>query len=342
MRCASIVASQMASGTWMQIEMMMIRPLLTSAWVNAALRNRTWKLRSAMNSVGASHASYRFNDRQWELATDAATPVAFWREDLLRAHGVAVPSTWDDVLELARRGHVEIPAAPINCLMNFYTFCIAAGETPFAGTERIASRDVARRALARMRELVALCDPGCWSRNPIASHDLVASAGNTHLMYCPLAYGYSNYARAGYAAHRLTAGETPCVDGQPLRTTLGGAGLAISASVRNGTAAAAYAEFVASGPVQRALYTHAGGQPGHRSAWTDAENNRIAHDYFAATLPVLDRAYLRPRYPGYLKFQDDAGPILQRVLQGRADDNDTLNDLDALYRDSLATHATAA
>ena len=26
----------------------------------------------AQNSVGASHASYRFNDRQWALATDAA------------------------------------------------------------------------------------------------------------------------------------------------------------------------------------------------------------------------------------------------------------------------------
>ena len=294
------------------------------------------------NAVGASHASYRFDGHSWALATDAATPIAFWRDDLLRARGVARPTTWQDVLTLARAGHVEVPAAPINCLMNFYTACIAQGETPFGGTERIVSRDVGRAAVGRLRELLALCDPGCWTRNPIASHDLVAAADNTQLLYCPLAYGYSNYARVGYAAHRLTAGEPPLIEGSPLQTTLGGAGLAVSAFARHRAAAVAYAQFVASATVQRTLYTHTGGQPGHRAAWTDAENNRITSNYFAATLPVLDRAYLRPRYPGYLKFQDEAGPILQPALRGQADDNATLDRLDALYRDSLGSNASAA
>jgi multiple sugar transport system substrate-binding protein len=290
----------------------------------------------AAHSVGASHPSYTFGGRHWALAIDAATPIAFWREDLLSRHGLTVPRTWEELLALARAGHVEIPAAPINCLMNFYSFCMAAGETPFTTRERVASPETGRAALAALRELIGLCDPGCWSRNPIASHDLVASATNTKLAYCPLAYGYSNYARAGYAAHRLTAGEPPLFRGAPLHTTLGGTGLALSALRPNRAAALAYAGFAASAAIQRTLFAAAGGQPGHRSAWTDAANNAASGDYFARTLPVLDRAYLRPRHNGYMEFQQDAGPVVHAALRGTLPDGDALAQLDTLYRHSLA------
>ncbi|MDQ5980094.1 MAG: multiple sugar transport system substrate-binding protein [Verrucomicrobiota bacterium] len=289
----------------------------------------------AANAVGASHASYTYGGHPWALAIDAATPIAFWREDLLARLKLAVPRTWDDLLALAKAGHVEIPAAPINCLMNFYTFCVAHGETPFATRERVASSDTGRAALASLRELIALCDPGCWSRNPIASHDLVASAANTQVAYCPLAYGYSNYARAGYAAHRLTFGEPPLHGGAPLRTTLGGTGLAVSALRPHRATALAYAQFAASPEIQRTLYTAAGGQPGHRTAWTDADNNALTGGCFIRTLPVLDRAFLRPRHNGYMEFQEHAGHVVHAALRGTLPEADALAQLDALYRASL-------
>ena len=37
----------------------------------------------AMNSVGGSHGSYHYEGHQYALATDAATPIAGWRPDLL-------------------------------------------------------------------------------------------------------------------------------------------------------------------------------------------------------------------------------------------------------------------
>ena len=37
----------------------------------------------AQNSVGQSHASYKYNGHQWALAIDAATPIAGWRPDLM-------------------------------------------------------------------------------------------------------------------------------------------------------------------------------------------------------------------------------------------------------------------
>ncbi len=294
----------------------------------------------AAHSVGGSHASYVDRGHQWALAIDAATPVAFWREDLLAPLGVAPPRTWEDLLALARRGHVEVPAAPINCLMNFYTFCIAAGEEPFTTTQAVVAKETALAALDRLRELLSLGEAEAWNRNPIASHELVAAAENTRLAYCPLAYGYSNYARAGFAAHRLAFGEPPTLDGAPLRTTLGGAGLAVSAFSRHRTAALAYAEFVASGEIQRTLYAQSGGQPGHRSAWLDAANNRETGDYFARTLPVLDRAFVRPRFAGYMRFQEQGSLLVHAALRGTAGASATIERLDALYRDTLAT-ATA-
>src|SRR4051812_13910322 len=61
----------------------------------------------AANSVGGSHASYLFGGHQWALAIDAAAPISFWREDLIVSLGLAVPGTWEELVALARAGHVE-------------------------------------------------------------------------------------------------------------------------------------------------------------------------------------------------------------------------------------------
>src|SRR6266478_6021366 len=60
----------------------------------------------ARNSVGPSHASYAYGGRQWALAIDAATPISGWRPDLLERHQIAPPETWEQLLDLAKRGLV--------------------------------------------------------------------------------------------------------------------------------------------------------------------------------------------------------------------------------------------
>lgn len=290
----------------------------------------------AAHSVGGSHASYQWENRQWALAIDAATPVAAWRPDLLAARHSPVPRTWDDVLALAIQDAVEVPATPINCLMNFYGLCASAGEAPFAQGDYVVSRATGLGALERLSELVALCPVECLTRNPIQSLEILASAANTTLAYCLFPYGYSNYAREGYATYPLVFGDLPMlVGGRPLITTLGGTGLAISARTSHPQIAAEYAAFVACETTQRTLYVRAGGQPGHRAAWLDAENNRLTNEYFSRTLPALDRSFLRPRYDGYLKFQKHAALVLHTALQGKLVIGDALAQLDALYRASL-------
>jgi len=75
----------------------------------------------------------------------------------------------------------------------------------------------------------------------------------------------SNYARLGFAAHIIRFANTVTVgEGKPLRTVLGGTGLAISAHCANVGRAMGYLIYVASGECQRTLYGLSGGQPAHR------------------------------------------------------------------------------
>jgi multiple sugar transport system substrate-binding protein len=285
----------------------------------------------AANSVGPSHASYFFGGHQWALAIDAAAPVSAYRPDLLDRAGVELPRTWAELLALARRGLVAVPAIPIDSLMHFYMLCIASGEEPFQSAGRVAGEAAGVRALSMLRELVATCGPECLQRNPIATWDLLARS--TSVAYCPFAYGYSNYARPGYGAHALEFSDLVRTDaGEALRSTLGGAGLAVSSRCRHPDETMAYCRYVAGAACQKTVYFDSGGQPGHRQAWLDAEVNRRSSNFFRNTLPALDRAYLRPRFDGYLHFQDAAGSVVHRYLSGSGGAEDTLDELDSLWR----------
>ena len=284
----------------------------------------------AANSVGPSHRSYCFHDHQWALAIDAAAPVASWRPDLLPADDL--PRKWDDVLNLARRGNVLMPGIAVDTLMNFYMVCSTLGEDVCQGEDCVVSQQVGVRALSMLRELALALDPAFWNLNPVGVYE--AMTLTDRYAYCPFAYGYSNYSRPGYARRLLEFGDLVEIDGRRCRTTLGGAGLAISSRCKEVKAALDYAAFVADPVCQRTLYYDSGGQPGHRSAWLDDRVNAACRNYFLNTLPALDRAFLRPRYPGYIYFQDRAGDPIRDYMQNGGDERAVLANLNALYQKS--------
>ncbi len=266
----------------------------------------------AANSVGASHSSYFYEGRQYALAIDAATPIAGWRPDLLARADAQPPRTWDDLLALARRGLVTVPAIPIDSLMNLFMLANALGAEPFTAPGEVIPATPGIEALQLLRELVQLSAPGSLDRNPIRTWQLLAESGT--VAFCPFAYGYSNYSRRGYATNPIVTGPLVTLHGKPLRSTLGGAGLAISSTCKRLPEALAYAQFTASPRVQSTLYTQAGGQPGHRAAWLDPALNALTGNFFTATLPTLDSAWVRPRFPGFIAFQDRASTLVHRYL----------------------------
>jgi multiple sugar transport system substrate-binding protein len=288
----------------------------------------------AANSVGGSHHSYRFNDRQWTLATDAATPIATWRPDLIEKHQLTLPKTWEDVLELARRGYVTVAAFPIDVLMHSYMFSLAQGHPPFTG-DQVAPDDVLANALAELRKLVELCDPACLGRNPIRTHEWMSHADDPRAAYCPFAYGYSNYSRPRYAKHLLKAGGLVTFNGRRLRSTLGGAGVAVSSKTKYPRAAMDFAQFTASAEVQKGIYFQVGGQPGHRAAWLDDAVNAASTNFFRDTLQTLDEALLRPQFHGYMDFQDAGTPVAHDCIAGKTQPADAARELNRLYRAAL-------
>lgn len=283
-------------------------------------------------SVGNSHLSYMYH-RQWALAIDAATPAASCRKDLLEQHKVAVPQTWEDVIALARKGKVAVPAIPIDILMNFYSFCIVAGQEPFAHSYEVVEKETGIRAIGIMQQLYELVDKKMFDCNPIAVAELMA--GTDDYWYCPFAYCYSNYSREGYAANLLHYLPVVSVNGEPLRTTIGGTGLAVSAFSRHRETALDFARLAVSAEWQRTLYVQHGGQPGHRLAWTDETANALTHDFFRQVLPVMDNGFTRPRYNGYLYFQDHAGDPLQQCLLGKITPAAALEEMNTIYRHSI-------
>jgi len=278
----------------------------------------------ANHTVGQSHHSYNYNNQQWALAIDAATPVASYRKDLLPNP----PQNWNELLQLANAGRVALPAIPIDVLMNFYTFCIALGNEPFLTKDAVVDEETGIAAINTMKQLYQKLDDKLFSCNPIAVAELMSSTDE--YWYCPFAYGYSNYARNGYAKHLLTYTDVIEFNNTKLRTTIGGTGLAVSAFSRHQETALDVAAMIASGECQRTLYTQHGGQPGHRSAWVDPEANRLTHSYFEQVLPAIEHGYMRPRYNGYLHFQDHAGIPLQQCLQHDGDPVKALREMNEL------------
>jgi multiple sugar transport system substrate-binding protein len=264
------------------------------------------------NSVGQSHPSYTFEGHQYALAIDAATPISGYRPDLLARAGLQPPTTWDELLTLARRGLVTVPAIPIDSLMNVFMLANALGAEPFTQPDEVVPQSEGAQALELLRELVQLSAPGSLDRNPIRTWQLLADSDT--VAFCPFAYGYSNYSRPGYASHLIRAGGLVTFNGNTLRSTLGGAGLAVSRASKHPEQALAYAEFTASPLIQKTLYAQAGGQPGHRAAWLDPALNAASTNFFANTLPTLDAAWVRPRFAGFIAFQDKASQLVYDYL----------------------------
>lgn len=285
------------------------------------------------NPVGRSHQSYQFNGGQWAVAIDAACPVSAWRPDLLERNDAEVPETFEDLMALAGRGLVCCPSIALDTYGNFLNLLTAAGETIFPNEEEVAERTVAITALERLK---ALSDrvPDCFFElNPIRTLELMAQSDD--FVYAPWTYGYTNYSRKGYASNLLEFGDVIGIEaGRPGATMLGGAGLAVSAQCRHPGVAKNFAEFTGSAAIQNGIYFEAGGQPGHRSAWTNPELDAQCAGFFSRTLPTLDRAFVRPRHAGYLEFQDTACLHIHDWLRHGGEVRKTLNTVNKIYRET--------
>ncbi len=283
----------------------------------------------AAQSVGASHASYAYRGHQYGLASDAAAQVAAYRPDLLPEP----PRTWDAVLELAAEGRVLWPAKPIDAFSTLLTLTANAGAPANATSGTFLAAEDALSALDLMHRLTAYVPERNLADNPILVAEQLSTSDEWS--YAPLLFGYTNYSRVGFRPGRLKYTDMPSRGDGVTGSLLGGAGIAVSATATDLDAARAFAVWLASADAQRGVYFDSGGQPGNAEAWEDERLNAETWDFFTGTRATLEGAYVRPRTPGYIAFQDAASPWVNAALRRELSDDELVRRLDALAADLL-------
>lgn len=272
----------------------------------------------ARNGVGASHDSYAWAGRQWALAIDAACQVSAVREDLWEDAGRGqLPRSWEEVAALAAecRGTASRVAIPLNANHAYCAFlsigiCLAGAEFwPVGGH---VHPEAAAEALRFLQGLAPKLHESSRADDPIGISDRMAETDE--ILYVPLMFGYSNYARAGFRQHRLRFGNAPSGAGGAIGSVLGGVGLALSSRSRQTDAAADLAREIASPATQCGIYVRSGGQPGHGAAWGSPEANALTGGFFRSTRRTMDQAFLRPRVPGHRAFQPQAGALVHACI----------------------------
>lgn len=274
----------------------------------APLDDKTTGLR-AEEFVGRSHHSYRWRGTQYALAIDAAAQVALYRPDLLSEP----PRTWAQVLDLAREGQVLWPAKTVDAYASLFSLCSAYEGRDAAQGSVFCSREAFQEAWHTLSTLARLVPSECRDANPIAVAEMLADSDRWS--YSPLAYGYITYSREGYRRRRLAHADIATVEpGPPRGSTLGGAGLAVSAGSPHRVEATAFAAWVGSAEAQRGSYLAGGGQPGHVAAWEDQRIAKETLDFFGSTRATLEHASLRPQHPQYMSVQNGVAPAVRESL----------------------------
>lgn len=293
------------------------------------------------DSLGPCFSSYEYLGKLYALPIDAAAPAASLRPDLLDQLELKEPEDWNDVVDLARMGRAQMPAFCSDLFLNFMGLCVSRGSVVAANPEQLADHEIGVQCMEELCQLANLMPDEIYSMNPIALYERMSNEDT--IAYCPFAYTYSNYSRSGFAARHLRFSLPVALDNYtPMRTVLGGTGIAISTDCQNTALALEYSRFVAGRTCQRTLYGLSGGQPARRSAWQDPLLNQITDDFFSRTATGIETAYVRPRYCGYVGLQERAGEALVEYCKHRGNPLEVLDQINALYRANLKGNAQHA
>ena len=286
-------------------------------------------------SAGASFGSYRLAGRQWGLPLDAAAQVAVTRPDLTAAR----PASWDEAVQLAGTVPTALCLGGPHALLMFSAICVAAGSPPATDGPEYVPATAGAGALEVMAALLERADRDLSGRNPIAVLDAMAALDGP--AYCPLVFGYVNYQRPDHERGRrgLQFFDAPAGSGG-IGSVLGGTGLAVTRSCTQLAAAAALIRELLSGPVQTRMFAAHGGQSAAAAAWLDPGADAASGGFYRATWATVQRAWVRPRFAGYLEFQAAASAVLRDgLLAGDAPGHlvSQVNELFAAARRSRST-----
>ena len=292
----------------------------------------------AQQSVGPSFQSYYYQSHIYALPIDAAAQVAASRDDLIVQLKVSLPQTRTEIFNFYQRipnSHaVAWPLCPTDLWCSFLTLCAQDAGQLFMEQYSLKAK-VGIAVLDELKLHLQYLHPESLDWNPIQVLDQMGASDN--ILYAPLLFGYTNYARVGYAKNLVTFSNSPTNSKMNVSTILGGVGLAISSKCQHVDMAIAYLKYVASAKTQTGIYTQHGGQPGNIIAWKNKANNMRCNNFFSNTLATMRKAYVRPQHPGWNQFQEQGADLLHKGLLKDIPSARIIKDLNQLYQ-SIIQH----
>lgn len=270
--------------------------------------------------MGPSLASYRFAGHVWGAPIDAATQHAAYRADLLAAAGESVPVSWQDVVSmghrLRRRGlWLGLAVHTPHALLTIGALMSNAGK-PWT-TDPTQPLQVDREALVdayeAVRSLLTLCPPEALAWNSIDLHDAMVTRDD--IVYTPCVYGYATYAEADQRQRLSFANFAGAVPPHAAGSAIGGTAVGLSSRTPQRASALALIAFLLKQPIQDDLIPSHHGQPAFASAWHRPDNDARFNGYYTAVAESMHTAWIRPRHPGYIPFQNQAGRVVADALR---------------------------
>ena len=239
----------------------------------------------AANSVGPSHASYEWDGHLWGLAIDAAGHVSAYRPDLLERLGCRTCPRPGTTLELdqaapgRRASDLASEQSRSTRSARLLTLAANAGVEPYADEEQHRCRARSRSSsFEPSRAPRRDAQPASRSLEPDPAAR--AHGRGRRRRRCPILFSYSNYSRPGFRKSLVQFRPSRLPASGPAAASSAARASASPAHSQQREAACAYADYIASPEIQRALYVEAGGQPGHRSAWLDPAANELSPRFF--------------------------------------------------------------
>lgn len=284
--------------------------------VFAARDLKVWRSRA----VEPTWDSYRVHGYGWAIPIDAATQTCLYRPDRLSTP----PATWSDVLGLP--GVVLCVAGPHAGLM----LLGLAGDRSGA---RLLDRDRAVEAIRVLRAVWQRSDRTVAELDPIGMHELLAESNE--LVCCPLVYSYAYYGAVGEDRQPLAWSAAPRLRpaDRLANSTLGGTGLAVTPrAYRQVLAVTKYVRGLLDVGTQLDVVSTVGGQSASAAVWASDVVDKAWNGHYSATVGTLTTSYIRPRFDGWIAFQDELSERVRELLDDAQDPGAAVDRIEDDYR----------
>lgn len=266
--------------------------------------------------IGQAAHSYWLDNHCWALPLDASSQIMAYRSEQ-RDTALAI-NGWLDLLR--SRCRFQLCLAGPHSTLQLLALSLAVGSSGPNNHQFMSIHDGVE-AVDLMKSLFLTSVAPSTFLNPIEILDTLNDSSKFDL--CPFVYGYVNYSQV---PSRIEV----CAPPSNI-SILGGTGIAITNKCHVTNELLLYLKKLLSSDVQNTFIPEYNGQPSFKSAWKNTDVNQRVNHFYHHAYTTVDNAYLRPRYAGYIDFQDAAAQLIRKGLTNRTSSKQMVKEINLLY-----------